>query len=60
MKYVVVILAPEPGEVFERDGYEICSNVIIERGLLIMYMYSVDCAIYVFIWITCLGGEGDE
>ena len=44
-----MILAPKPGEAFERDGYEICSSVVIERGLLIMYVYSIDCAIYVFI-----------
>ena len=55
-----MILAPEPGEAFDRDGYEVCSSVVIERGLLIMYVYSVDCAIYVFIWITFLDGEGDE
>ena len=55
-----MILVPEPGEAFDRDGYEVCSSVIIERGLLIVYVYSVGCAIYVFIWITFLGGEGDE
>ena len=55
-----MILVPKPGEASDRDGYEVCSSVIIERGLLIMYVYSVDCAIYVFIWITFLGGEGDE
>ena len=60
MRYVVVILAPEPGEAFERDGYEMCTSVIVKRGLLIVYIYGVGCANYVFIWITFLGGEGDE
>ena len=49
MRYVVVILAPEPGEAFKRDGYEIYASVIVKRGLLIVYIYGVGCANYVFI-----------
>ena len=60
MRYVVVILRLEPCEMFERDGYEMCTNVIIKKGLLIVYIYGVGCANYVFIWTTFLGGEGDE
>ena len=60
MRYVVVILVLEPGVVFEKDGYEICASVIVERGLLIVYVYSVGCVNYVFVWVTFLGGEGDE
>ena len=32
MRYVVVILQPEPGEMFERDGYELCTSIIVKRG----------------------------
>ena len=60
MRCVVVILAPKPSEAFERDGYEMCASVIVKRGLLIVYIYDIGCADYVFIWITFLGGKGDE
>ena len=60
IRYVVVILVREPGETFERDGYEMCASVIVKRGLLIVYIYGVGSANYVFIWITFLGGEGDK
>ena len=57
---VVVILQPELGETFKKDSNEVCTNVIVKGGLLIVYMYGVSCGNYIFIWITFLGREGDE
>ena len=37
-----------------------CSNAIVKRGLLVIYIYGVGSAKYVFIWITFLDGEGDK
>ena len=57
---VVVILKPEPGEAFKRDSNEVCTNVVVKRGLLIMYMYGISCGNYIFIWITFVDREGDK
>ena len=46
---VGVILRPEPGEAFKRDSNEVCTSVVVKRGLLIMYMYKVNCGDYIFI-----------